>query len=203
MKAQDISPGMTVTLKPSNPYGLSGAYTVNHLHYRPGYKTPLVACDSRLGCGMIRVLQAERAALMSSPTFHRCALCGRRDRAETMVYSRFTRNRYCGDDLAACERRAKRHRANHPADTPSDHPAMNFEPRYHVPRSQVWEGSRGRQSGNVHLHALEPVTLGRIHREPGRSLCGRDGWYEREPYPTETHDICPRCAEIAARAEND
>jgi hypothetical protein len=58
------------------------------------------------------------------------------------------------------------------------------EPLYHVPRSQVWEGSRGRQSGKVHLHV------------DGRALCGRRGWYERAPM--EGEEACPRCV---AKAE--
>jgi hypothetical protein len=62
----------------------------------------------------------------------------------------------------------------------------DFRPLYHVPRSQVWAGSRGRQSGHVHLH-----------RPDGSSLCGRRGWYEREPYPSETV-VCPRCEKKAA-----
>ena len=72
-----------------------------------------------------------------------------------------------------------------------------FDRRYHVPRSQVWEGSRGRQAGKVHVHALEAVSIGRIHREPGQALCGRSGWYERLPYPDEPS--CPRCEEILVR----
>lgn len=77
---------------------------------------------------------------------------------------------------------------------------MAVELRYHVPRSQVWAGSRGRASGPVHLHTVEPFDFGRIHRTAGRALCGRDGWYEREPYETEQDDICPRCSSIAERA---
>jgi hypothetical protein len=50
---------------------------------------------------------------------------------------------------------------------------------YYVPRSQVWEGSRGRQSGSVHLHV------------DGRAICGRKrGWYERSP---DGELRCPRC----------
>jgi hypothetical protein len=70
--------------------------------------------------------------------------------------------------------------------------------RYHVPRSQVWAGSRGRASGNVHLHTTEPLEVGRIRRRENQALCGRDGWYEREPYATE-RDVCQRCEEIAER----
>lgn len=68
---------------------------------------------------------------------------------------------------------------------------------YHVPRSQVWNGSRGRQSGAVHLHVTEPFDVGRIHRQPGQSLCGKRGWYER---PAEGERLCPRCDEIRERA---
>lgn len=72
-----------------------------------------------------------------------------------------------------------------------------FTPLYHVPRSQVWEGSGGRQSGKVHLHARESVTLGRIRRDAGQSLCGRRGWYER---PAELGEaFCPRCWKISLR----
>jgi hypothetical protein len=75
--------------------------------------------------------------------------------------------------------------------------------RHHVPRSQVWEGSRGRQSGNVHLHvrngpAKFTAANGRtLTRGGGVSLCGRNGWYEREPCDGEQR--CPRCVELAAR----
>ena len=55
---------------------------------------------------------------------------------------------------------------------------------YHVPRSQVWEGSRGRQMGCVHLHLN------------GRALCGRRGWYER---PAEGERLCPRCEARAVK----
>ena len=75
--------------------------------------------------------------------------------------------------------------------------------RYHVPRSQVWPGSRGRQQGKVHLHVLRgPLTFtaanGRtISRGGGVALCGKVGWYERPGEPHEEH--CPRCAELAER----
>jgi len=36
-----------------------------------------------------------------------CAKCGRYEPADRMIYSRFTRNRYCSDDRA-CTTRAKR-----------------------------------------------------------------------------------------------
>lgn len=56
---------------------------------------------------------------------------------------------------------------------------MSVTLRYHVPRNQVYPGSRGRQSGHVHLHI------------DGYALCGRNGWYERPP-EGET-ERCPRC----------
>jgi hypothetical protein len=62
-------------------------------------------------------------------------------------------------------------------------------PLYHVPRSQVWEGSRGRQRGHVHLH-----------REDGSSLCGRRGWYER---PAEGEALCPRCERKASNQDSE
>lgn len=64
---------------------------------------------------------------------------------------------------------------------------MTLTRLYHVPRSQVWPGSRGRQHGNVHLHGAD-----------GRPLCGRRGWYERPLEPGEQARTCPRCS---ARAE--
>lgn len=87
-----------------------------------------------------------------------------------------------------------------------------YERLYHVPRSQVWAGSGGRQQGRVHLHvpmsAGEAGTavriVGRIVRAPGGALCGRRGWYERPPdTDRERSDdmLCPRCVEIAARVE--
>lgn len=66
---------------------------------------------------------------------------------------------------------------------------MTLTRLYHVPRSQVWPGSRGRQRGNVHLHD-----------DGGRALCGRRGWYERPLDPGEQERLCPRCATRAARA---
>jgi hypothetical protein len=78
-----------------------------------------------------------------------------------------------------------------------------FDKRYHVPRSQVWRGSRGRQSGRTHLHVTQDITVGRISRNKGRALCGRAGWYERPAEGQhEVNDICPRCAEIATRLRN-
>lgn len=71
-------------------------------------------------------------------------------------------------------------------------------PLYHVPRSQVWEGSRGRQRGNVHLHVdVDELVIGRIRRVRGQPLCGRRGWYERPPEGETT--LCPRCAAIRDR----
>lgn len=73
-----------------------------------------------------------------------------------------------------------------------------FLRRYHVPRNQVWQGSRGRQHGNVHVHVTQDVAIGRIRREAGETLCGkRRGWYERPPYPNEAN--CQRCEDILAR----
>jgi hypothetical protein len=77
--------------------------------------------------------------------------------------------------------------------------------RYHVPRSQVWEGSRGRQRGKVHLHVLNgPATFtsrfgraGTLKRGGGVTLCGKVGWYERPAEPGEVR--CPRCCELAIR----
>ncbi len=68
---------------------------------------------------------------------------------------------------------------------------------YHVPRSQVWEGSRGRQAGKVHLHVLEELVRGRLRRAVGAAMCRRRGWYERPP---ESHEeLCPRCVELGRR----
>lgn len=75
---------------------------------------------------------------------------------------------------------------------------VELVPLYHVPRSQVWEGSGGRQAGKVHLHVVAPLELGRIKRQPRQALCGRRGWYER---PAEGEDLCPRCEEIRGRIE--
>jgi hypothetical protein len=72
------------------------------------------------------------------------------------------------------------------------------EARYHVPRSQVWQGSRGGQQGKVHLHLLGAgFVSGRLTRAPGASLCGKRGWYERPAEPGE--ERCPTCAERAKR----
>lgn len=63
--------------------------------------------------------------------------------------------------------------------------------QYHIPRSQVWEGSRGGQKGNVHLHVAghERISLASqrppqtvIQRDAGSTLCGKlRGWMERDP----------------------
>jgi len=44
-------------------------------------------------------------------TKHACARCGAKRTSEEMVYSRFTRNRYCRN-LATCEKRAARRRTH-------------------------------------------------------------------------------------------
>jgi hypothetical protein len=68
---------------------------------------------------------------------------------------------------------------------------------YHVPYSQVWEGSRSRQAGKVHLHVVADLAAGRLKRLAGRALCGRRGWYER---PAEADEqLCPRCVELGRR----
>lgn len=72
-----------------------------------------------------------------------------------------------------------------------------FHARYHVPRSQVWEASGGRESGCVHLHVREQFDFGRIHRSTGQALCGKRGWYERECDDGER--LCPRCKSISER----
>jgi hypothetical protein len=79
-----------------------------------------------------------------------------------------------------------------------------FDLRYHVPRSQVWEGSRGRQHGNVHLHVKpgEAFEAGRIRRTQHQALCGRLAWYDRALEGAEgerEEDFCPRCVEIGTR----
>lgn len=73
-----------------------------------------------------------------------------------------------------------------------------LRPLYHVPRSQVWSGSRGRQTGCIHLHVVEPLVFGRLRRAPGQALCGKRGWYER---PADEFDErpCPVCESIRAR----
>lgn len=44
---------------------------------------------------------------MAAVTRYACARCGKRQPADQMVYSRFTKNRYCRQ-LDDCARRAKR-----------------------------------------------------------------------------------------------
>ncbi len=84
--------------------------------------------------------------------------------------------------------------------------AAAFKLVYHVPRSQVWEGSRGGQSGAAHLHAADDVTLsaklgrcGTLHRVARQSLCSKRGWYERSV--ESERDLRIRCAECVKRAE--
>jgi len=79
--------------------------------------------------------------------------------------------------------------------------AFSYRKLVHVPRSQVWPRSRGRQFGRTHLHIETYFDLGRIHRKPGQALCGKRGWYERPPEgEREFADLCPRCNDIAERA---
>ncbi len=80
---------------------------------------------------------------------------------------------------------------------------------YHVPRSQVWEGSRGRQRGKIHLHVLGPrrqlqsttASARVLERGNGETLCGKQrGWYEvpvdEAPSGAER---CPKCVERSER----
>lgn len=60
---------------------------------------------------------------------------------------------------------------------------------YHVPRSQVWPGSRGRQTGRIHLH----------RDGASKALCGRGAWYPRPPDPDEQKPMCARCLSRAER----
>jgi hypothetical protein len=72
--------------------------------------------------------------------------------------------------------------------------------RYHVPPSQCWEGSRGQAHGNVHLHVVDDVTLGRLKRRAGECLCAkRHGSYERPLEDGERAFRCERCAAVAVR----
>jgi hypothetical protein len=71
-----------------------------------------------------------------------------------------------------------------------------YDVRYHVPRNQVWEGSRGGQKGKVHLHVREDLRFGRIKRRRGQALCLRNGWYARPLDVLEVQALCPRCAEL-------
>lgn len=68
---------------------------------------------------------------------------------------------------------------------------------YHVPRSQVYPGSRGGQRGKVHLHLGKPFFSARLARNTGHSVCGRIGWYERPAEPGE--ERCQRCVDMAER----
>lgn len=72
------------------------------------------------------------------------------------------------------------------------------ELRYHVPGSQVWPGSAGRQKGNVHIHVKGELDAGRLKRSAGHSLCGHDGWYERPP-ESSVEQLCPACVDKAER----
>lgn len=90
-----------------------------------------------------------------------------------------------------------------PISTPSPQASEGVEkpvvliPRYHVPGSQVWAGSGGKAEGNVHLHVLHDVTLGRRVRKSGQCLCSKKkGSYERAPEPTETK-MCAECVKVA------
>lgn len=72
---------------------------------------------------------------------------------------------------------------------------------YHVPSSQAHPGSRGRQAGAIHLHAVEDADLGRIKVKAGQALCRRRAWY---PRPVDEHDLrtakpCGRCSDRAQR----
>lgn len=73
------------------------------------------------------------------------------------------------------------------------------ELRYHVPRSQVWEGSRGRQKGHYHIHVTERLLSPPLVRVPGASLCGKRGWYERPPQNGDDYETCPTCLKRAER----
>lgn len=69
--------------------------------------------------------------------------------------------------------------------------------RYHVPKSQVYPGSRGAAKGHVHLHVLEPMKLKRIVRNTGECLCSKKhGSDERAPDSADT-TMCPACVKVA------
>jgi hypothetical protein len=73
-----------------------------------------------------------------------------------------------------------------------------LEPRYHIPGSQVYEGSRGKAKGNIHLHVTGDMTLGRRARTRGQCLCSKkNGSMERPPDPDEKK-MCPECVKVAA-----
>lgn len=79
-----------------------------------------------------------------------------------------------------------------------------FDLLYHVPWSQVHPGSRGGQTGLVHLHvkAGDVFVSGRIRRSERQALCGRRGWYERPLEAGEGESlagVCGRCVDIATR----
>ena len=86
-------------------------------------------------------------------------------------------------------------------------PSNGWRVLYHVPRSQVWEGSRGRQTGAVHLHATVDWSLsakrgrrGSLVRRAGQALCGRHGWYEREvEHESDLTVRCTNCVRMAER----
>ena len=85
----------------------------------------------------------------------------------------------------------------------SDHAAENEQARVIriVPRSQVWEGSRGRARSYLHLALRQDFAVGRLRRVSGAFLCGRaPGWYEDADARSFTHAArCPRCVSLAER----
>lgn len=92
------------------------------------------------------------------------------------------------------------------APAPSTSPEGSWAAEYFVPWSQVHPGSRGGQTGNVHLiwQGTAPVTLPGLRTPRGRhdALCSpsRRAWMRREPYPGENeNDRCPRCAQLAEK----
>jgi hypothetical protein len=89
---------------------------------------------------------------------------------------------------------------------PDNRPSGKWKVRYHVPRSQVWQGSRGGQSGAIHLHATDDITVtakrgrcGSLARRAGAALCGKRGWWERAV--EHESDLRVRCSECARRAQ--
>jgi len=46
-------------------------------------------------------------SVVTKPRTYACALCGKRDVSERMVFSSFTHNRYC-PDTKACDRRRRK-----------------------------------------------------------------------------------------------
>lgn len=84
-----------------------------------------------------------------------------------------------------------------PESQTDDEPPVALEPRYHVPGSQVYPGSRGAAVGNVHLHVSADVKLGRRSRKAGECLCSKKhGSFERKP-EGETK-MCDECVKVAA-----